>query len=56
MAVTTARFPGIPVVADGSEAYPITPSTTMAALYQAAVDVTRALAPQSETEAAEVVV
>ena len=49
--VTTARFPGIPVVADGSEAvahvetrvaeaacaYPITPSTTMAALYQAAV-------------------
>jgi pyruvate-ferredoxin/flavodoxin oxidoreductase len=49
--VTTARFPGIPAVADGSEgvahvetrlaeaacAYPITPSTTMAALYQAAV-------------------
>ena len=47
----TARYPGIPVVADGSEAvahvetrvaeaacaYPITPSTTMAALYQAAV-------------------
>ena len=45
------RFPGIPAVADGSEAvahvetrvaeaacaYPITPSTTMAALYQAAV-------------------
>ena len=49
--LVTARFPGIPVVADGSEAvahvetrlaeaacaYPITPSTTMAALYQAAV-------------------
>ena len=49
--MTAARFPGIPVVADGSEAiahvetrisegscaYPITPSTTMAALYQAAV-------------------
>ena len=49
--MTTARFPGIPAVADGSEAvahvetrvaeaacaYPITPSTTMAALYQAAV-------------------
>lgn len=49
--VTTVRFPGIPAVADGSEAvahvetrvaeaacaYPITPSTTMAALYQAAV-------------------
>lgn len=49
--VTTPRYPGIPVVADGSEAvahvetriseascaYPITPSTTMAALYQAAV-------------------
>lgn len=47
----TVRYPGIPVVADGSEAvahvetrlaeaacaYPITPSTTMAALYQAAV-------------------
>jgi pyruvate-ferredoxin/flavodoxin oxidoreductase len=45
------RFPGIPTVADGSEvvahvetrlseaccAYPITPSTTMAALFQAAV-------------------
>src|SRR5512140_190989 len=51
VAVTTARYPGIPAVADGSEAvahvetrlaeaacaYPITPSTTMAALYQAAV-------------------
>jgi pyruvate-ferredoxin/flavodoxin oxidoreductase len=49
--VTKPRFPGIPAVADGSEAvahvetrlaeaacaYPITPSTTMAALYQAAV-------------------
>jgi len=49
--VSTVRFPGIPAVADGSEAvahvetriaeaacaYPITPSTTMAALYQAAV-------------------
>ncbi len=49
--MTTARYPGIPAVADGSEAvahveirvaeaacaYPITPSTTMAALYQAAV-------------------
>ena len=49
--MTTVRFPGIPAVADGSEAvasvetrvaeaacaYPITPSTTMAALYQAAV-------------------
>jgi pyruvate-ferredoxin/flavodoxin oxidoreductase len=49
--VTAARYPGIPAVADGSEAvahvetrvaeaacaYPITPSTTMAALYQAAV-------------------
>lgn len=49
--VPTVRFPGIPAVADGSEAvahvetrvaeaacaYPITPSTTMAALYQAAV-------------------
>lgn len=49
--MTTLRFPGIPAVADGSEvvahvevrvaeaacAYPITPSTTMAALYQAAV-------------------
>jgi len=49
--VTKTRFPGIPAVADGSEAvahvetrvaeaacaYPITPSTTMAALYQAAV-------------------
>ncbi len=45
------RFPGIPAIADGSEAiahvetrvaqaacaYPITPSTTMAAIYQAAV-------------------
>src|SRR5688572_15510744 len=45
------RFPGIPSIADGSEAvahvetrlaeiacvYPITPSTTMAAIYQAAV-------------------
>ena len=51
LVVTTARYPGIPAVADGSEAvahvetrlseaccaYPITPSTTMAALYQAAV-------------------
>ena len=49
--MTTVRFPGIPAVADGSEAvafietrvaegacaYPITPSTTMAALYQTAV-------------------
>src|SRR6185436_189670 len=49
--VTKTRFPGIPAVADGSEAvahvetrlaeaacaYPITPTTTMAALYQAAV-------------------
>src|SRR2546423_1026350 len=49
--VTTARYPGLPAVADGSEAvgsvetrvaeaacaYPIAPSTTMAALYQAAV-------------------
>ena len=49
--VTAPRYPGIPVVADGSEAiahvetrisegscaYPITPSTTMAALFQAAV-------------------
>jgi pyruvate-ferredoxin/flavodoxin oxidoreductase len=48
---TAARFPGEPAVVDGSEAiahvetriteaacaYPITPSTTMAALYQAAV-------------------
>ncbi len=47
----TARFPGIPAIVDGSEAiayvetrisegscaYPITPSTTMAAIYQAAV-------------------
>ncbi|HKY50253.1 MAG TPA: 2-oxoacid:acceptor oxidoreductase family protein [Candidatus Limnocylindria bacterium] len=47
----SVRYPGIPVVADGSEAiahvetriaegscaYPITPSTTMAALFQAAV-------------------
>ncbi|HSK93963.1 MAG TPA: pyruvate ferredoxin oxidoreductase, partial [Candidatus Angelobacter sp.] len=46
-----ARFPGIPIVMDGSEAiaavetkiaegacaYPITPSTTMAAVFQAAV-------------------
>jgi pyruvate-ferredoxin/flavodoxin oxidoreductase len=49
--VSATRYPGIPAVADGSEAvahvetrlaeaacaYPITPSTTMAALYQAAV-------------------
>lgn len=49
--MSTVRFPGIPAVADGSEAvahvetrlaeaacaYPITPTTTMAALYQAAV-------------------
>lgn len=49
--MTKPSYPGIPVVADGSEAvahvetriseascaYPITPSTTMAALYQAAV-------------------
>jgi len=49
--MTTPRYPGIPVIADGSDAvahvetrlseaacaYPITPSTTMAALYQAAV-------------------
>ena len=49
--MSAVRFPGIPAVADGSEAvahvetrlaqaacaYPITPSTTMAALYQAAV-------------------
>jgi len=49
--MTAPRYPGIPVVADGSEAiahvetrisegscaYPITPSTTMAALFQAAV-------------------
>jgi pyruvate-ferredoxin/flavodoxin oxidoreductase len=47
----TPRFPGIPAIVDGSEAvahvearvaevacvYPITPSTTMAAVYQAAV-------------------
>lgn len=47
----TPRYPGIPAIVDGSEAiahvearvsegacaYPITPSTTMAALYQAAV-------------------
>jgi pyruvate-ferredoxin/flavodoxin oxidoreductase len=47
----TPRFPGIPAIVDGSEAiayvetrisegscaYPITPSTTMAAIYQAAV-------------------
>ncbi|TAM69697.1 MAG: pyruvate ferredoxin oxidoreductase, partial [Chloroflexota bacterium] len=46
-----ARFPGIPAIVDGSEAiahvevrisegacaYPITPSTTMASLFQAAV-------------------
>ncbi len=51
LSVTTPRFPGIVAVADGSEAiahvetriaegacaYPITPSTTMAALFQAAV-------------------
>lgn len=50
-AMTEVRFPGIPAVVDGSEAvahvetrisdgacaYPITPSTTMASLYQAAV-------------------
>ena len=50
-AMPPPRFPGIPAVVDGSEAiahvetrvsdgacaYPITPSTTMAALYQAAV-------------------
>ena len=49
--VSLARYPGIPAVMDGSEAiayvetrisegactYPITPSTTMAALYQTAV-------------------
>jgi pyruvate-ferredoxin/flavodoxin oxidoreductase len=49
--ITAPRFPGLPVIADGSEAvayvetrlsegccaYPITPSTTMAALFQAAV-------------------
>ena len=49
--MTTPRFPGIPAIVDGSEAvahvearlseiacvYPITPSTTMAAIYQAAV-------------------
>jgi len=48
---TTPRYPGIPAIVDGSEAvahvetrlaeiacvYPITPSTTMAAIYQAAV-------------------
>jgi pyruvate-ferredoxin/flavodoxin oxidoreductase len=48
---STARYPGLPAVIDGSEAighvevriseaacsYPITPSTTMAAIYQAAV-------------------
>jgi pyruvate-ferredoxin/flavodoxin oxidoreductase len=47
----TARFPGLPAIVDGSEAiahvetrlsevacvYPITPSTTMAAIFQAAV-------------------
>jgi pyruvate-ferredoxin/flavodoxin oxidoreductase len=51
VSMTTVRYPGIPAVADGSEAvghvetrvaeaacaYPITPSTTMAAIYQAAV-------------------
>jgi pyruvate-ferredoxin/flavodoxin oxidoreductase len=51
LAVADPRYPGIPAVVDGSEAvasietrisegacaYPITPSTTMAALYQAAV-------------------
>lgn len=51
VSMSTVRFPGVPAVADGSEAvahvetrlaeaacaYPITPSTTMAALYQAAV-------------------
>ena len=51
MRSTTAPYPGIPTVADGSEAiayvetrisegacaYPITPSTTMAAAFQAAV-------------------
>lgn len=50
-APTGPRFPGIPAIVDGSEAvahvesrlaeiacvYPITPSTTMAAIYQAAV-------------------
>ncbi len=50
-ATTLPRFPGIPAIVDGSEAvahvesrlaevacvYPITPSTTMAAVYQAAV-------------------
>jgi pyruvate-ferredoxin/flavodoxin oxidoreductase len=49
--MTEPRFPGIPAIVDGSEAvghvetrlseiacvYPITPSTTMAAIYQAAV-------------------
>ena len=49
--MTTPRYPGTPAIVDGSEAiahvetrlsegacaYPITPSTTMAALYQAAV-------------------
>jgi hypothetical protein len=49
--VANVRYPGIPAVVDGSEAvayvetrisegactYPITPSTTMAALYQAGV-------------------
>ena len=49
--MTDIRYPGIPAMIDGSEAvayvetrisegactYPITPSTTMAALYQAAV-------------------
>src|SRR6185503_9842091 len=51
VSMSTVRFPGFPAVADGSEAvahvetrlaeaacaYPITPTTTMAALYQAAV-------------------
>jgi pyruvate-ferredoxin/flavodoxin oxidoreductase len=49
--ISPARFPGIPAIVDGSEAvahvesrlaevacvYPITPSTTMAAIFQAAV-------------------
>ena len=51
MPAPSPRFPGIPAIVDGSEAvahvetrrregacaYPITPSTTMAAVYQAAV-------------------
>jgi pyruvate-ferredoxin/flavodoxin oxidoreductase len=51
LSATPARFPGIPAILDGSEAiahvetrlseaacaYPITPSTTMAAIFQAAV-------------------